>query len=87
MSWSFHGVGTPDALKRAIDEEVAGYTAGSASRTEFEAAAPHLKGLLDQVSEDQGMTLEAAGHAFFSGGGKMQGSISVQMKTIGALRT
>lgn len=81
MSWSFRGVGKPAALKAAIDKDVENHS--GQSKAEYAAAAPHLKGLLDQAAENAGITLAANGHASYLDGNKIDSYINVELKQIG----
>jgi hypothetical protein len=87
MSWSFHGVGTPDALLREIDRQCEQYS--GQSREEFDAARPHLKGLVEQAvpASVAVVSVNAHGHASFTNGVKTQGNIAVEIKQIGPLYT
>ena len=71
MSWSVQAVGRVEAVKRAVEQEFARYGEPSStniSRAEFEAAKPHLLGLLDQiVGEKNAVKLSASGHGTWSG--------------------
>lgn len=84
MSWSFHGVGKPAALKAAIDKELANYGQGQ-SRDEYEQAAPHLKGLLDAAHEDAAVSVSASGHATLQDGKRSYAQVDVTIKQLGTL--
>jgi hypothetical protein len=64
MSWSVNLVGKPEALKRALDAY--GDKLTDQSKEEFDAAPPHLKGLLDAADEKSAVLLNASGHASFN---------------------
>lgn len=83
MSWSFNGVGKPEALKRAIDADVARAT--GQSREEYEQVAPHLKGILDAAHADAAVQISANGHATFTNGERTYAYIAVDIKQIGTL--
>ena len=83
MSWSVQLVGKKQAVKANLDKACAGYTEGTQSRKEFEAAKEHLQGLLDQVDDKQAVQLDASGHAQFDATGAMvQGSVGVNIKVL-----
>lgn len=84
MSWSFHGVGRPSALKAAIDADLGNYGAGQ-SREEYEQAAPHLKGLLDAADDNTAVSVVANGHASFVNGKRQSAYVSVDIKTLGKI--
>lgn len=69
MSWSFSGVGKPDALQRAIDADLARYSEGQ-SRDEYAEAAPALKALVGAAGPLQVVAVNANGHANLSNGQK-----------------
>lgn len=85
MSWSFHGVGKPMALKAAIMKAVEGHTPGSLSRAEFEHAAAHLKGLLDAAAEHQAVSINASGYATGTPEGIVPQNIQVEIRQLGPL--
>jgi len=76
MSWSISMIGTPagvvDGLKRNSD-----LLCGQ-SREEYDAAKPHLIGLVEQVV-GQKVKLNACGSAAFHDGVKKHGSCSVSL--------
>lgn len=47
MSWSFNAVGKPEKVIEDLRKKVSDYGEGQ-SRDEFEAAIPHLIGLIEQ---------------------------------------
>lgn len=83
MSWSFQGVGTPAALKAAIDVE--GAKATGQSKEEYDQAAAHLKGLLDAANDASAVHVEASGSASFVNGARTYAYISVSIKQLGRL--
>lgn len=83
MSWSFNGIGKPQALKTAIDADMQRYT--GQSREEFEHAAPHIKGLLDAAHEDAAVSVNANGHASFTDGNRTSASVFVEIKQLGKI--
>jgi hypothetical protein len=85
MSWSNSWIGRRSGVKAAIARYSDTLTGNS--KEEFEAARPHLEGLLDLNSNDRGdpiVQLDANGHAYrLEGGGYSQ--VSVTLRPIGAL--
>jgi hypothetical protein len=83
MSWSFSGVGKPDALKRALDNQLSQYS--GQSKEEFEQAAPHLKSLLDCAHDQAAVSVSANGHATFVDGKRTHAHVQVTIQQIGTL--
>lgn len=67
MSWSFQAIGTALAVLAAIDAYASQLT--GRSKQEFEAAAPHLKGLVAQNTETSpakaAVKITASGHGYW----------------------
>jgi hypothetical protein len=90
MSFSFSKIGTAKQLAEAIDRQSEQLTGDS--KSEFDEAAPHLKGLLalncGEHNENSAMHLEASGHAAFSVEGetktKRYGNVSAHLRGLGA---
>lgn len=96
MSWSFNGVGKPEALKRALDsrsaqmgEDPAGNPSKNLSRYEFDHAKAHLGALLDAADQDAVVSLNASGYASIDHETAVvtPKNISVEIKQIGLLVT
>jgi len=83
MSWSTSFVGKTDGIKAAM-ERYANTLTGN-SREEFEAAKPHLVGLLDQNTSVSVLHLDANGHAYTNQEGQRIAQCSVKLSTIGVL--
>lgn len=84
MSWSNSWLGKVDGIKAAMDRYGEQLTGNS--REEFEAAKPHLVGLLDQnTSVGSVLHLDANGHAYTNQEGQRIAQCSVTLKTIGML--
>lgn len=84
MSWSNSWMGKPSAIKAAIGRFAD--TLSGLSKEEFDAARPHLEGLLDQNSNKEKepiVELSASGHAYVKDGERQYSSCSVTLKTIG----
>lgn len=85
MSWSFRAIGTPENLSRALDAEAEKLDGDS--RAEFEAAKPHLQGLLAMNVNPQGpctLQLEASGHAYKKDGQVTYSTCLVAIANLGA---
>jgi hypothetical protein len=71
-------IGSPAGVKTELErysEDLSGQ-----SKDEYDAAKPHLIGLIDQVvGGKKQVKLNAAGHATFKDGVKVDGNISVAM--------
>lgn len=79
MSWSVQFIGTPEAVNRALDEQLEKMVEGQ-SKAEFAEAQPHLKALVSQiVGERIVVKLTASGHATFNE------SPGVRVKTYGVV--
>jgi hypothetical protein len=94
MSWSFSGIGRPEALKRALDKhseqlgtDPAGDPRANLSRYEFDAAKSHLAGLLDAADQQTAVALTASGYASIdhATGVVTPKSVSVDLKPLGTL--
>ena len=86
MSWSNSWIGKPSAIKAAIGRY--SDTLTGLSKEEFDAARPHLEGLLDQnTNKDKEpiVHLDANGHAYVKDGERQYSACSVTLKTIGTL--
>jgi len=83
MSWGISKVGKPEALKRAIDAAVEGYS--GLSKEEFAKAAPHLKGLLDLAVPGVVTLLNASGHGHMAAGEFVPDNLSVEIRPLGLL--
>lgn len=81
MSWSVTLFGTPEGVKKALDEE--GEKMSGQSKEEFLEAKPHLQGLLSQcVGQNSNVQLTANGHATFENGTKTYGAVQVKLDTL-----
>jgi hypothetical protein len=93
MSWSFNGVGTPAALKRALDKQSdtlgsdpGGDPTKNLSRYEFDHAKAALGALLDAADQDAAVALNASGYASIDGAGVVTPkSVTVEIKQLGRL--
>lgn len=84
MSWSTSFVGKTDGIKAAIDRYANTLTGNSLE--EFDAAKPHLVGLLDQnTSTGVVLHLDANGHAYTNQEGQRIAQCSVTLRTLGVL--
>lgn len=82
MSWSVSIIGKPDSVAAKLDE-IAGALSGQ-SLEEYNDAKPHLQALVQQVvttGDGYGslINLRANGHATFTDGKKVYGTISVAL--------
>ncbi len=79
MSWNVSFTGTPGKIVEALQAESARLT--GPSKEEFDAALPHLAGLVAQnVSDPPGMLeLDASGHATFKDGHKVNSTCAVKL--------
>jgi hypothetical protein len=87
MSWSLNLIGRPAAIARAIEEMSA--KLDGQSKVEFDAAKPHLAGLVGQnfVKPGEGqiepvMQLNASGSGYVSGGVQQYRSCAVELKSL-----
>ena len=95
MSWSFLGVGSAAALKRALDEQSermgpdpGGDPTKNLSRYEFDHAKPHLAALLDAANQQAAIALTASGYASIDGTGTVTPqSVNVTIQQLGMLYT
>lgn len=68
MSWSVQAQGTPNEVLASVETSIAGYSEGSQSRKEFDAAKPHIDALVGlNTGETAAVTLKAHGHANHDG--------------------
>ncbi len=84
MSWTFSGIGRPEAIARAIDTAIEGYgpvSVHNQSRAEFEEARPHLQALVG-ACVGPCVKLIASGHAQFAEGKKTYGVCSVVLEPL-----
>ncbi len=66
MSWSIGFIGTPENISKALDDYSETKISGQ-SKEEFDAALPHMKGLVAQNYGQAGMiSITASGHAYKS---------------------
>lgn len=84
MSWSVNYMGTPQAIAESLDKyssDLSGY-----SKEEFDAALPHLKGLLAENFGDQYVRqLIASGHTGDTSRGAYR-QCNVELKNLGAIK-
>ena len=86
MSWSFNVAGTPEGIIKAMDGESLRLT--GESRIEFDAAKPHLIGLLrlNVAAPTPAIRLTASGHAYKQSDGTVSYSnCSVRIEGIGTI--
>lgn len=83
MSWSFYAIGTVEKLSEALEKESERLT--GFSKEEFDAAKPHLVGLLSQNVNVGAVQLEASGHASKKDGKIDYANCSVNIKTLGQI--
>lgn len=86
MSWNITAIGTPERLKAHIDDLVTRYQPGQ-NRDELEAAASHLKGLLDQAQDSKHVyELNAHGSASYDVDGvRTWANVGVTLRNAGTL--
>jgi hypothetical protein len=66
MSWSAYFIGNPDKIVKALEDQSATLT--GPSKTEYDAALPHLIGLVQQnmnKTQPPVLKLAASGHGYF----------------------
>ena len=81
MSWSFNAIGKPEDFPKALDAESDRLT--GQSKEEFDAAKPHLLGLIalnTDKSVPRLMQLTAGGHATKANGETTSSHCSVELK-------
>jgi len=88
MSYSVSFIGTPEAIKRALDKTSAEMQ--GQSKAEFDAVKPALEIILDQQVNNGVIQLIANGHASFTVGEgvnpeKTYGTCHVEVKALGDL--
>lgn len=83
MSWSVSQmIGTPKAVKQALQKQFDNYGAGPA-KEEFAAAKPHLDALLDEYAGARvHVEFSASGSASTIDGVKTEGSVAVSIRPI-----
>lgn len=77
MSWVVQIAGTPEGVKKSLDEYADTLTGDS--KTEFADVNPHLQGLVNQCVGNQIVMLTASGHASFKNGVKLHGQCGVTL--------
>jgi hypothetical protein len=95
MSWSFRGVGTPAALKQALDDysESMGIDpkddpTQNLSRYEFDHAKPHMGALLDAADPASAVALDASGYASVDDKGAVTPKdVKVRIEQLGRIYT
>jgi len=87
MSWHVACIGSPSAIKQHLEKY--GASISGESKTEFEAAKPHLAALVDLNSNKNGpctLQLSANGHATWTGQGESRvtqySTCSVEIKSV-----
>jgi hypothetical protein len=84
VSWSVSFIGTPKAVVKALEGYATHWAETDQSRLEYEAAKPHLIGLVQQnVGIVGAVVLHANGHASFAAGEKTYGTCYVSLATQG----
>jgi hypothetical protein len=86
MSWSNRWIGRRAGIKAAIARYAA--TLSGNSKAEFDAARPHIEGLVDLNTNTDGdpvVDVDANGHAYDNGKGQSYSQTQVTIKAIGAL--
>lgn len=82
MSFSFSGCGSVEAVVKALDKAVSGYSEGTQSRMEFENAATNVKPLI-RMNKGSAVRVSLNGHATFDTAGDMKsGQCSVSIETL-----
>lgn len=80
MSWSAHFMGTPDKIVEALTKQSQNLT--SNSKIEFDAALPHMIGLIQQnKGKDKPPLLEFSGNGSAWDG---QSSCTISIKNLGS---
>lgn len=84
MSWSISFIGKPEKVSKALDEyseKMTGY-----SKTEFDAALPHLKGLVEQnfnkKDDAQLVKITASGHGHAENGEDVYRTLAANVEVI-----
>jgi hypothetical protein len=85
VSWSVSFIGTPKAVVKALEGYALHWAETDQSRKEYEAAKPHLIGLVEQnVAIVGAIVLHANGHASVNAAGeKTYGTCYVNLATQG----
>jgi len=81
MSWSIGFIGTTQKVVEALKAE--SEKLSGVSKNEFDAALPHLIGLVEQNMNDTGQAcvkLEANGHGTFSNGKQTSGNLTMSLQ-------
>ena len=81
MSWSFNAVGKAEDFPKALDAESERLT--GQSKEEFDAAKPHLLGLIalnSDASQSRVLDVRAGGHAVKTDGKTTSSSCRVEIK-------
>lgn len=84
MSWSANYVGTPEKIIEALTKDAARQS--GKSKEEFDAALPHMVGLLKQNHNSNGVVIvkiDANGHGYSSEQGNTYGTCNVEIKQVG----
>lgn len=82
MSWSVNYIGTAQKIIDALNEQSEKFT--GQTKEEFDAALPHLRGLLaENYAEKQPLLkLDASGSGYSVGGEQKQRQCSVQLQQL-----
>lgn len=86
MSWSICFIGTPEAILKALDEEIEKFTFPD-SKEEYKKALPHLKAVVGSNFNTEvytlgygGLQLMANGHTTTVNGEPKYGNLNVELK-------
>lgn len=82
MSWSITFIGKPENIARALEENSA--KLNGQSKTEYDAALPHLLGLVKENFAQTSPTLKvtASGSGYSTNGEQVQRNCSVTIESI-----
>lgn len=82
MSWSIFYMGKADKVSDALTKH--SESLSGPSKTEYDAALPHLTALVNQNfgNPDEVIKIAASGHGYFQDGEQKQGHCSVEITSI-----